>query len=103
VYLAGYVVECGLKGLLLQRTPEKKRQKVFETISRGVQGHNLDRLVGRLRTIGCSMPPDTSRFMDLVSDWSPDWRYLVSGVSEGQARRFLDSVRGVRAWIERSW
>jgi HEPN domain-containing protein len=103
MYLCGYVIECSLKALILRRTPRRQQRVMFERISRGVEGHDFDRLENVLRTLGCHMPDDVVKHFGYVSDWSTDWRYDVGAVSKEDASAFVTSAEYVRAWVERSW
>jgi HEPN domain-containing protein len=103
MYLAGYAIECSMKALILRRTPRQRQRHVFEAISQGVKGHNFDHLLERLVRLGCQMPGDVREQLRYASEWSPDLRYGAGKVVKDDADNFLNSVRRVRDWTERSW
>lgn len=103
VYLAGYVVECSLKALILERTPAAKRPDICLELTTGARSHNFDVLSGILRAKGCPPPRDVMAILDVLSDeWRTDLRYLGSIIPEREARLFLERVRAVHRWVEGS-
>ena len=77
VYLAGYVVECALKALILQRTPAARRKDVCRDLTSGARSHNFDVLAPALRAKGCSLPSNISVSIDTLNDeWGTDLRYV---------------------------
>src|SRR5260370_32384367 len=56
IYIAGYVVECALKALILKRTPQNRYRTVWKQITEvGSKGHDFEYLRGFL------FSPDRSR------------------------------------------
>lgn len=86
-YLAGYVIECGLKRLL-ELSGSNSRQ----------YGHDLKNLHGRALTLAALLAPGAVRYrVDTISalesvaaEWSPDLRYWASGaLAEERKQRLL--------------
>jgi HEPN domain-containing protein len=102
IYVAGYVVECALKALILQRTPAAQRARQYERISAGRKAHDYEFLKGVLRGLRCRMPLDVAEAFRPVATWSTDLRYEVGLVAAEEAEAFLAAVRVIRQWVERS-
>lgn len=102
MYLAGYVVECALKALVLARTPRGNHYEMFQKISRGEKGHDIERLKQILAQGKCQMPADVVERIRRAATWSADWRYRVGLGQYQEAKEYLDAVRYIRAWVQRS-
>lgn len=104
VYLGGYCVECALKALILDRTPEPKRQAELERIGRGSQGHDLEILAKNLKlSKKVAIPGDTRVAVDFVARrWGTELRYRGEHVLGREVIPFLENVRAIHAWVERS-
>jgi HEPN domain-containing protein len=103
VYLAGYVVECALKALILKRTPANKRRDLCQELSSGARSHNFDYLSGTLVLRQCTIPREVRQSLDVLSDeWSTDLRYVGNLISYREAERFIQRVQAVYEWVERS-
>lgn len=102
VYLAGYVVECGLKALLLDRTPEAQRVDLVDTAYRGRRGHDLNELVRLLYLRNCRMPDEILNHMSRVRRWTTALRYEPGNVLRGDAVEFVQATREMLDWTERS-
>ncbi len=103
VYLAGYVVECAMKALILKRTPAAERRGLCEELTSGARAHNLDVLSGYLRAKGCSIPVNIRKLLDILNDeWRTDLRYIGAVIPGREAEQFIERVRTVYAWVGRS-
>lgn len=103
VYLGGYVVECALKALILERTPAARRREVCRELTSGSRSHNFDVLIASLRARGCSPPRKVSGFLNsLNEEWSTDLRYTGALIPEREAEQFLERVKSVYEWVHRS-
>ena len=51
-YMGGYTVECSLKALILESTPETEKPKKLKEITAGAKMHRPDVLLGELRELG---------------------------------------------------
>lgn len=104
VYLGGYVVECGLKALILQRTPIRKRREVCRELTTGSRSHNFDVLAGCLKAKGCPLAPGIQgRLDDLNDEWRTNLRYSGALIPEGEAEEFFESMAAVHEWVLRSF
>jgi hypothetical protein len=74
VYLAGYVVECGIKALLLSVTRRKDRKSMLEWF-RAEAKHKLDVLRSELGRKGVEIPRKTiNDFTRVRGVWSSEMR-----------------------------
>jgi hypothetical protein len=102
MYIAGYVVECSLKALILARTPARRRAAMCEEISRGQRGHDVEYLKARLKQVKCEVPRDVVERLRRTAVWSTDWRYRVGLGEYRTAKEFLDATEYIRDWAVRS-
>lgn len=102
VYLAGYVVECSLKALILANTPPKDRPAIVAETFRGKLGHDYERLRRLLRGKGVTIPTDVRQQFLRVTHWSTDLRYSSRAILTRDAERFLEAAEFIRQWMERS-
>ena len=99
MYLAGYTVECTLKALILEITPEVDRADTFDKISSGSQMHKPEVLNGFLKDLGCPIPLHlVKRFRQ--SGWSTALRYETGRRKTGEARGFLKTAKATFDWVE---
>lgn len=86
-YLAGYVIECGLKRLL----------ELYDFAPRSL-GHDLQSLQGRALVLAALLAPGSTRYrVDGITEletaskeWSPEMRYWESGkLSEKSKERLM--------------
>jgi hypothetical protein len=103
IYLAGYTVECGLKALILNRTSRSKQAGTFQELSSGAKSHNFEYLELMLRLRGCPLPLQCKESLKrVVGIWSTELRYASRIESSRSAKDFLDNVRTIHSWVERS-
>jgi HEPN domain-containing protein len=104
IYLAGYAVECSLKALILRRTPRRVYRAMYEQLTHGRKGHDIESLRSVLRAspIHCELPAKIRELLNRVATWNTDLRYEVGLVAYRDAARFLDAARQIREWAERS-
>ena len=95
MYLAGYAIECTLKALILEFTPEP--EQIAKLIK--IKTHNTEILGGVLRDLGRPMP---SNLVDKVrrSGWSTSLRYESGRFDTGETRGFLKTVNIIYEWVE---
>jgi HEPN domain-containing protein len=108
-YLAGYVVECGLKACISSRTKQfdfPPDRKAIETI----YTHDLNKLVksaGLDKGLTDAQKADEEfcRNWGLVKDWNEESRYKAW--TKVQAQDLFEAVsnanHGVLQWISRHW
>ena len=103
VYLAGYVVECALKALILARTPAKNRAATCQELTSGAKPHNFDFLRWVLSQKGCPLPEAIRFDLKILRDrWSTDLRYAAKLVSYREAKEFMKRVQSIYEWVERT-
>ncbi len=107
-YLAGYVVECGLKACIAKRTrrhdfPDKKRAEKSWT-------HLLNDLVGLAEltdSLKTEIQADAifSRNWANVVRWKEDSRYALNGEPEAidLVKAISDRRHGVLRWLRQHW
>lgn len=94
-YLAGYVVECSLKSLLLREGHQPPR---------GRKGHELGHLVSLVsqictvagaRTARYLAPPVLSVPIRAVAAWDPEMRYRAPSVTAQDAAAWLQDAQSI--------
>jgi hypothetical protein len=102
IYLAGYVVECALKALILANTPHSERQAVLSDEFKGKIGHNYEHLRTLLKRRAVTIPKDVERAFRQVVWWTVDLRYEVKLLKSHVSEEFLRAAEAIRQWMERS-
>ncbi len=101
VYLAGYVVECVLKALVVGCHPEHEQQGVI-TGFRGALAHDYDWLLRRYRTAGgATLPREVAEAFGLLEPWGTDLRYNPRTQFAGDEDEFFAAVTVVYEWARR--
>jgi HEPN domain-containing protein len=101
IYLAGYGVECGLKALLIARSPRSRRSTIERRAFRGRAGHDYENLRALLQRQGVTFPLPIARLFRSVSTWTTDLRYEVGRGSSEDAQAFILAAREIIEWLER--
>jgi HEPN domain-containing protein len=102
LYLSGYAVECGLKALILARTPSPKRLATLEEISQGARSHDYHYLRGILEARGCVIPRSMLEILTrLASEWSTDLRYQARRVDFAVVQHAITSVEAFLEWAKK--
>ena len=102
-YLAGYVVECSLKALLLSYIPVAERADFVRESFRGASAHDFEFLMHHLRQRGINISPEIRKLIS-QSDriWSTDLRY-ESGHGRAKDAEFLRNAgETILSWVKRS-
>lgn len=95
IYLAGYVIECCLKCLLLSVTPDPKQDTLVETF-RGGKAHDYELLkLEYRRRGGPGFPRDVAKSFQIVKLWSTNLRYSPQLISQREAMAFLEATRSI--------
>jgi len=104
-YLAGYVVECGLKACLAKRVqrhdfPDKRAvQDAYQ--------HDLQRLVELTEHWQeIVMNKELRTNWNVVKDWTEQSRYdphLTRGDAEGLLDAITNPKHGIMSWLEKRW
>ena len=105
VYLAGYAVECGLKALLLSRTPAARQAGLMNDSGgpfRGKRGHDVRALRIRCEAAGTPLPAaERDRLLELHR-WDTDMRYNPADTDADEAAVFLDAAGTFLQFVKRS-
>lgn len=108
-YLAGYVVECGLKACIARKTKRYDFPPDRKTVEK-VYSHDFDSLVWAAKLVeelgkACKASKEFEDFWKVVSDWSEASRYAEIG--EEKARKLFQAITdrkyGVLRWIRGFW
>jgi HEPN domain-containing protein len=100
-YLAGYVIECGLKAWIAKNTREHDFPD--KNLIQKIYTHNLNTLLG---VVGYNKPPDEIDLnWGVVKDWSEKDRYAKHDEQDAQAiyDAVADPDEGVFEWIKQHW
>jgi HEPN domain-containing protein len=98
-YIGGYVVECALKAVILELTPENEKLDKLNKITAGAKMHRPDILLGNLRDLGVALPPEIARRMRRF-DWTTDLRYETGRRDTGETTAFLKTAKAIYNWVE---
>ena len=99
VYLAGYIAECSLKSLIMQRTPRKR----WPALREALRTHNIDQLRNMLEVRSIPLPPEVSEALGQIAGrWVTDFRYFTNSVEKAEGREFLTQVESIFLWTQRS-
>lgn len=100
VYLAGYAVECMLKTLILNATPDKEHESV-EAEFRGQRAHQYEWLRNRYaQTSAPRLPSEIGRSLAFVRTWETSLRYTPGLGNRNDASRFLTEAKKILEWAD---
>jgi hypothetical protein len=105
-YLAGYVVECSLKGLILRRTPRNQHDRMKKELTEvGAKGHDFEFLKhllhkssGKATSRASLLPDKLNRSFRAVSAWSTDLRYSPEPGEHLASARFFEAAQAIHEW-----
>ena len=101
VYLAGYVVECVFKALIITEAGTANAQEVVASF-RGSGAHNYDWLRSLYQKHGGpTLPKAITEAFLIVENWGTDLRYRPGTIPADEAEDFLDAVRRIWKWADR--
>ncbi|HEX8202100.1 MAG TPA: hypothetical protein VF590_16615, partial [Isosphaeraceae bacterium] len=98
-YIGGYTVECSLKALILERTPDADKPDKLKRITSGASMHRPEVLLGELRTLGVSLPLDLAKRMRRF-DWTTDLRYETGRRDTGETIALLSMAKAIYDWAQ---
>jgi hypothetical protein len=98
-YVGGYTVECSLKALILEKTPDAVRSEKLKRITFGASMHRPDVLLGELRNLGVPLPLELARRMRRF-DWTTDLRYETGRRDRGETAALLKTAKAIHDWVE---
>ena len=117
MYLAGYTIECSLKALILELTPDEQRREMFDKITSSGKMHDPEILLGFLGDLGCGLPLELSRrlrrshlelsrrlrlkYRSGGDRWAVHFlRYEAGRTDTSETRGFLKTATAIHAWVE---
>ncbi len=98
-YIGGYAVECALKALILNLTPDAEKPDILKRITAGTTMHRPDVLLGKLRDLGVSLPLALAKRMRRF-EWTTDLRYETGRRDTGETIAFLKTAKAIYDWVE---
>ena len=98
-YIGGYSVECSLKALILEKTPEPDRPNILGLLTHGAKYHRPEVLLDRLRERGVFLTVELAKRMHRF-DWTTDLRYETGRKDTGETNGLLRTARAVYEWVE---
>jgi hypothetical protein len=98
-YIGGYSVECSLKALILEKTPEADRPAMLKRLTQGAIHHRAEVLLDRLRDCGVVLTVALARRMRRYG-WATDLRYEIGRKDTGETNGLLRTARAVYEWVE---
>jgi HEPN domain-containing protein len=100
VYLAGYVIECSMKAVVLRNTLARNRKHFAGAYFKGRQGHNFEVLKKMLVDRGSRLPSSLSQELHRTA-WSTDLRYEVGRFDAAEVIAFISTARRVLEWARK--
>jgi hypothetical protein len=98
-YIGGYSVECSLKALILEKTPEADRPDMLRRLTQGATYHRAEVLLDRLREQGVVLTVDLAKRMRRF-DWTTGLRYETGRKDTGETNGLLRTARAIYEWVE---
>lgn len=98
-YIGGYTVECSLKALILELTPDPDKPDTLKRLSSGASMHRPDVLLGELRNLGVALPLDLARRIRRF-DWTTNLRYETGRRDTGETIGFLNTAKTIYDWVQ---
>lgn len=100
-HLGGYVVECSLKALILEKTPDAEKDAIYEKITQGAKMHKFENMLPFLKQRGVKPPADLHKRMKrFVGTWATDLRYETGRRNTGETKACLKVAKDVYDWVE---
>jgi len=115
IYMAGFVVECLLKALLLQRHPNlqvrpnpSKLSTPDQYVLKLLYRHDLDEMVAMLPELRKKLSGKKtesgqdlwSTFTTICEEWTVYARYSPRNARLERASQYLDAVKEVKKWLQ---
>ena len=98
-YVAGYVVECAFKALIIEATAVADRPAKLMRITRGASMHTPETLLLELRNVGIRLTPEIAKRMRRF-DWEVSLRYETGRRSRGETKGLLKTCTDIYTWAE---
>jgi len=98
-YIGGYTVECSLKALIMELTPDADKPDKLVRITSGASMHRPELLIAELKKLGMRLPPTIAKRIWRLN-WSTDLRYETGRRDTGETAAFLKSAKAIYDWVE---
>jgi hypothetical protein len=98
-YIGGYSVECSLKALIMQTTPEAERPAMLHRLTHGATYHKPEHLLPILKTGGIVLTAQLAKRMRRF-DWNTGMRYEIGRKDTGETNALLNTARAIYEWAE---
>ena len=98
-YIGGYTVECTLKALIMELTPDLDKPDMLRRITSGASMHRPEVLLGELRNLGAPLPLVLAKRARRF-DWTTDLRYETGRRDTGETNAFLKTAKAIYDWVE---
>lgn len=98
-YIGGYSVECSLKALILEKTPEADRPGILDRLTHSATYHRAEVLLDRLRERGVFLTVELAKRMRKF-DWTTSLRYETGRKDTGETYGLLRTARTIYQWVE---
>jgi hypothetical protein len=98
-YIGGYAIECSLKALILERSPESDRSALLYQLTHGASYHRAELLLGLLRDRGVYLTKELAKRMRRF-DWTTDLRYETGRKDTGETNGLLRTAREIYEWVK---
>lgn len=114
IYIGGFVVECLLKAILLERHPNLQKPVDPTTLSRQdrqiydlLYSHKLDAILDAVPDVRAKLQvltddkarPVWPRVRTICEQWTVYARYSPRLATTQEAERFLDTIQEVKQWL----
>ena len=98
-YIGGYSVECSLKALILEITPDADRPAMLSRLTHGATYHKPEHLLPLLKDGGIVLTPELAKRMRRF-DWTTGFRYEIGRKDTGETNGLLNTARAIYEWAE---
>jgi hypothetical protein len=98
-YIGGYSVECALKALILEKTPEADRPLLLAELTQGAKHHRSEILLGISRERRIFLTVELAKRMRRF-DWTTDLRYETGRRDTGETNALLRTARAICQWVQ---
>ena len=98
-YIGGYSVECSLKALILEVTPEAGRPAMLAGLTHGAASHKPEHLLSLLKDGGVVLTKELVKRMRRFH-WTTGLRYEIGRKDTGETNALLNTARAIYRWAE---
>jgi hypothetical protein len=96
----GYAIECSLKALILEKTPQDDRIATLKRLTSGSSMHKPEVLIGELARLNVRLPLELAKQMRHCRAWTTDLRYETGRRDTGETTAFLRMAEAYYSWVQ---